>query len=349
MAPYWKVLGVNSYIWKEFTSRLTIKSFSPQFLFVMVNVLLLVAGFVALILGADKLVDGASNLAQRLGIPNIVIGLTIVAFGTSAPELVVNVFAAVEGSTEMVLGNVIGSNLFNVLGILGICAIIHPLTVKNSTTWIEIPLSLLAAVAVWIVANDVLLDNTSANLITRTDGLILLLFFAIFLVYNITLSQKTSDDTEIEAKHYTYLKSIIYIVLGLAGLVIGGRLIVNSAVEIATMFGMSERVIGLTIVSIGTSLPELATSVVAVRRKNVDIAIGNVVGSNIFNIFFVLGISTIINTVPVMDASFIDIVLNLAAGALLFIFLFTGKGRRLERWEGIIFLSIYVAYLIYLL
>ena len=315
----------------------------------MVNVLLLVAGFVALIIGADKLVDGASNLAQRLGIPNIVIGLTIVAFGTSAPELVVNVFAAVEDSTEMVLGNVIGSNLFNVLAILGICSIIHPLTVKNNTTWIEIPLSLLAAVAVWIVANDVLLDNTSANLITRTDGLILLLFFAIFLVYNITLSQKTSDDTEIEVKHYTYLKSIIYIVLGLAGLVIGGRLIVNSAVELATMFGMSERVIGLTIVSIGTSLPELATSVVAVRRKNVDIAIGNVVGSNIFNIFLVLGVSTVVNSVPVQDASFIDILLNLVAGLLLFVFLFTGKGRRLERWEGIVFLTIYIAYIIYLL
>lgn len=315
----------------------------------MVNVLLLLVGFVALIVGADKLVDGASNLAQRLGIPNIVIGLTIVALGTSAPELVVNVFAAVEGSTEMVLGNVIGSNLFNVLGILGICAIIHPLTVKNNTTWIEIPLSLLAAVAVWIVANDVLLDNTSANLITRTDGLILLLFFAIFLVYNITLSQKTSDDTEIEVKHYTYIKAIVFIVLGLAGLVIGGRLIVNSAVEIATMFGMSQRVIGLTIVSIGTSLPELATSVVAVRRKNVDIAIGNVVGSNIFNIFLVLGVSTVVNSVPVQDASFLDIILNLVAGLLLFIFLFTGKGTRLERWEGIVFLSIYIVYIIYLL
>lgn len=315
----------------------------------MINVLLLLVGFVALIVGADKLVDGASNLAQRLGIPNIVIGLTIVAFGTSAPELVVNAFAAAEGSTEMVLGNVIGSNLFNVLGILGVCAVIAPLTVQNNTTWIEIPLSLLAAVAVWIVANDVLLDNASANVITRTDGLILLLFFAIFLVYNITLSQKTSDDTEIEVKHYTYLKSILFIVLGLAGLVIGGRLIVNSAVEIATMFGMSERVIGLTIVSIGTSLPELATSVVAVRKKNVDIAIGNVVGSNIFNIFLVLGVSTVINTVSVMEASFIDIILNLVAGVLLFLFLFTGKGRRLERWEGICFLLIYIAYLIYLL
>lgn len=315
----------------------------------MINILLLLVGFVALIVGADKLVDGASNLAQRLGIPNIVIGLTIVAFGTSAPELVVNVYAAVEGSTEMVLGNVIGSNLFNVLGILGICAIIHPLTVKNNTTWIEIPLSLLAAVAVWIVANDVLLDNTTGNLITRTDGLILLLFFAIFLVYNITLSQKTSDDTEIEAKHYTYTKSIVFIILGLAGLVIGGRLIVNSAVSIAQIFGMSERVIGLTIVSIGTSLPELATSVIAVRKKNVDIAIGNVVGSNIFNIFFVLGISTVVNSVPVQDASFIDILLNLAAGLLLFVFLFIGNGRRLERWEGVVFLTIYIAYIIYLL
>ena len=315
----------------------------------MVNILLLLVGFAALIIGADKLVDGASNLAQRLGIPNIVIGLTIVAFGTSAPELVVNVFAAVENSTEMVLGNVIGSNLFNVLGILGICAIINPLTVKNNTTWIEIPLSLLAAVAVWVVANDVLLDDAPTNLITRTDGLILLLFFAIFLVYNITLSQKTNDEVDIDTKHYTYLESIAFIVLGLVGLVVGGRLIVNSAVIIAQTFGMSERVIGLTIVSIGTSLPELATSVVAVRKNNVDIAIGNVVGSNIFNIFFVLGISTVVNSVPVQDASFIDIMLNLVAGLLLFVFLFIGKGRRLERWEGIIFLTIYIAYIIYLL
>lgn len=315
----------------------------------MVDILLLLVGFAVLITGADKLVDGASNLAQRLGIPNIVIGLTIVAFGTSAPELVVNVFAAVEDSTEMVLGNVIGSNLFNVLAILGICAIINPLTVQNNTTWIEIPLSLLAAVAVYVVANDVLLDAAPVNLITRTDGLIMLLFFAIFLVYNITLAQKTPDDAAIEVKHYTYFKAIAFLLLGLAGLVIGGRLIVNSAVSLAQMFGMSERVIGLTIVSIGTSLPELATSVVAVRKKNVDIAIGNVVGSNIFNIFFVLGVSTIVNDVPVQDASFVDIALNLIAGLLLFIFIFTGKGRKLERWEGIIFVTIYIAYLVYLL
>jgi cation:H+ antiporter len=315
----------------------------------MVNVLLLLVGFVALIFGADKLVDGASNLAKKMGIPKIVIGLTIVAFGTSAPEFVVNVFAALENSTEMVLGNVIGSNIFNVFGILGICAIIYPLTVQNNTTWIEIPLSLLAAVVVLVVANDVFFDNAAANVITRTDGLILLLFFAIFLVYNITLSQKSDDDSDIETKHYSYLKSASFIVLGLVGLVVGGRLIVDSAVSIAQIFGMSERVIGLTIVSIGTSLPELATSVVAVRKRNLDIAIGNVVGSNIFNIFFILGISTVITTVPVQDASFVDIFLNILASLLLFIFVFTGKGRRLTRWEGFVFLAIYVGYIIYIL
>jgi len=315
----------------------------------MINILLLLVGFAALILGADKLVDGASNLASKLGIPNIVIGLTIVAFGTSAPELVVNVFAAIDNNTEMVLGNVIGSNLFNVFGILGICAIIYPLTVKNNTTWIEIPLSLLAAVAIFIVANDVALDGAASNYITRTDGLIFLLFFAIFLVYNIILSRNSPDEAEIEAKSYTYFKAILFIVLGLVGLVVGGRLIVDSAVGIAQIFGMTERVIGLTIVSIGTSLPELATSVVAVRKKNVDIAIGNVVGSNIFNIFLVLGISTVVNSVPVPEASFVDIALNIIAGLLLFVFVFTGKGRSLERWEGIVFLAIYIGYLFYLI
>jgi cation:H+ antiporter len=299
--------------------------------------------------GADKLVVGASSLASKLGIPNIVIGLTIVAFGTSAPELVVNVFAAVEDNTEIVLGNILGSNIFNVLGILGICAIIYPLTVKNSTTWIEIPLSLLAALAVYIMANDVLFDESDSNLITRTDGLVLLLFFAIFLVYNITLSINSTDEAGIASKNYTYAKAAFFILLGLAGLVIGGRMIVTSAVNIAHLLGLSERLIGLTIVSIGTSLPELATSLAAVRRKNLDIAIGNVVGSNIFNIFFILGISTVITTVPVQPASFVDIVLNIFAGFLLFVFIFTGKGRNLERWEGVFFLAIYAGYLIFLI
>ena len=311
----------------------------------MLNIAILLAGFVALILGADKLVDAASSLASRMGIPNIVIGLTIVAFGTSAPELVVNVFAAINNNTEMVLGNVLGSNIFNVLAILGISSILYPLTVKTNTTWLEIPLSLLAAISVLIIASDVFLDNSAVNYITRADGLILLLFFSIFLVYNLKIAQSSPGDEETETKNYSYLKSVLFIALGLAGLIVGGRLIVTSAVSLAQAFGLSERIIGLTVVSIGTSLPELATSVVAVRKKSVDIAIGNVVGSNIFNIFLILGISTIVTPLQVNTNSFVDVAVNIAASLLLFIFIFTGKGRQLARWEGVILLLLYLAYL----
>ncbi len=315
----------------------------------MLDIVILLAGFLFLILGADKLVDGASSLATRLGIPNIVIGLTIVAFGTSAPELVVNLFAAIDNNTEMVLGNVLGSNIFNVLAILGISAIIFPLTVKRNTTWLEIPLSLLAAIAVLVIANDLLLDNAVSNYISRTDGILLLLFFIIFLVYNLKVAQNSPADEETETKNYTYLKSALFIALGLAGLILGGRFIVTSAVSIAQAFGLSERIIALTVVSIGTSLPELATSIVAVRKKNVDIAIGNVVGSNIFNIFLILGISAVVTPLQVGQSTFIDIAVNIVAGMLLFIFIFTGRGRRLSKWEGVSLLAIYVAYLWYII
>lgn len=314
----------------------------------MIDFLLLVIGFVALIFGAEKLVDAASGLAAKFGIPSIVIGLTIVAFGTSAPELVVNIIAAINENTQMVLGNVLGSNIFNVLGILGISALIYPLAVKSNTTWYEIPLSLLASIAVIVVASDVYFDHTS-NLISRTDALILLLFFAVFLVYNIAISKSDSNEEKIEIKQYKTLKAILFIFLGLGGLIVGGHLIVTSATSLAQLFGISERVIGLTIVSIGTSLPELATSIVAVRKRNVDIAIGNVVGSNIFNIFFVLGASAFITPVVVADNSYIDILLNIFAGILLFIFVFTGKYRNIDRLEGAILLMIYIAYLVFLI
>lgn len=310
----------------------------------IITVLLLIAGFVALIFGASKLVDAASSIAVGLGIPNIVIGLTIVAFGTSAPELVVNLMAAVSENTEMVVGNVLGSNIFNVLGILGICALISPLTVKSNTTWLEIPLSFLAAVCVLFIGADQYLNGALDNVLTRSEGLILLLFFLIFLVYNLTVAKSAGTDEKIETKKYGTWKAILFIVLGLAGLVLGGKLIVDSAVEIAQVFGMTERVIGLTIVSIGTSLPELATSIVAVRRKNVDIAIGNVVGSNIFNIFFILGLSTAITPVPLSSGSFFDIIVCITASLLLFMFVFTDKGNRIQRWEGAIFLGLYILY-----
>ena len=311
----------------------------------MLDIAILIAGFISLIFGADKLVDASSSLASRMGIPNIVIGLTIVAFGTSAPELVVNLFAAVENNTEMVLGNVLGSNIFNVLAILGIASILYPLSVKTNTTWLEIPLSLLAAVSVLVIASDVYLDGSAADVISRADGLVLLLFFLIFLVYNLKIAQSGPADEETETKDYTYLQAVLFIGLGLAGLILGGRLIVTSAVGIAQAFGLSERIIGLTVVSIGTSLPELATSVVAVRKRNVDIAIGNVVGSNIFNIFLILGVSTVVTPLRVNPNSFLDIAVNIAASLLLFTFIFTGRGRQLARSEGVILLALYLSYL----
>ena len=315
----------------------------------LVDILLLLVGFVALIYGANALVDAASSLAARWGVPSIVIGLTIVAFGTSAPELVVNVFAATTGSTDMVLGNVLGSNIFNVLGILGISALIFPLTVKSNTTWIEIPLSLLAAICVLVVSSDIFLDGSGSNFISRSDGIILLLFFLIFLVYNLMVAKSGGADEEMETKDYSTWKAVLFIVLGLTGLVIGGRLIVTSAVSIAEVIGLSERVIGLTVVSIGTSLPELATSIIAVRKKNVDIAIGNVVGSNIFNIFLILGISGTIVPLGINPDSLFDIMVNIITGLLLFIFVFTGRGRKVERWEGAVFVVGYIAYVTYLI
>jgi cation:H+ antiporter len=233
-----------------------------------------------------------------------------------------------------------------VFGFLGFSGVMYPLALKTNTTWIEIPLSLLAAVSVWVLAGDRLLDSVDNDVVSRGDGLILLLFFTVFLVYNITVSRNPGQDPEsVETKSYSTGKALVWITLGLTGLVIGGKLIVDNAVLLAREFGWSERVIGLTIVSIGTSLPELATSVAAVRKKKVDIAIGNVVGSNIFNIFFVLGLSAVIGPVTVGAGNFMDILLNIVAGILLFIFVFTGKGRRLERWEGLLFLVIYVVYL----
>lgn len=316
----------------------------------ILSLVLLVIGFVLLVYGADKLVASASNIASRLSIPNMVIGLTVVAFGTSAPELSVNVMAAMEGSGEMVMANVLGSNIFNGLVILGVCALVFPLTVKSNTTWIEIPLSFLAALLVWILASDRWLDGGEVNLVSRSEGLVLISFFVIFLVYNVMVSK--NPETESEEVPVTEMKvssAIFWFVLGLAGLVFGGHLIVSNAIFIAQTFGLSERVIGLTIVSIGTSLPELATSLAAVRKRKVDIAIGNVVGSNIFNVFLILGLSSTIFPVVIHDGTLLDIVMNCVAGLLLFLFIFSGKGRMLERWEGITFLFIYAGYLYYLL
>ena len=316
----------------------------------MIQILFLVLGFVALIFGADKLVDGASVIARRLKVSDLIIGLTIVAFGTSFPELVVNISAALKGSNDIALGNVVGSNIFNILAILGISSLIFPLVVKHSTTWIEIPLALLSALVLFVLASDNLIDHTGFTSITRGDGIILLLFFAIFMGYIIQSALKNRHLNEpTEQPTMKMGIAIMWVLVGLGLLMIGGETIVRAAIKIAQQFGVSERVIGLTIVSIGTSLPELATSVVAARKKNTDIAIANIVGSNIFNVFFILGTTACIMPVSVSAESYYDLLLNIVASTLLFVFVFTGRGRKLDRWEGIIFLVMYVAYTLWLI
>lgn len=309
-----------------------------------IDILLFIIGLTVLIYGANLLVDGGAALAHRLNVSNIVIGLTVVAFGTSAPEFVVNIVSSIEGSSALALGNVLGSNIFNILAILGITALIYPLSIKRTTTWIEVPLTVFAAILLLIMVN-----SEPAGMITRGEGIILLFFFIVFLIYTFVLSKKSGDAEEVEIKPYTLKKSILFVVIGLAGLVIGGRMLVMGAVNMAQMFGISERIIALTIVSIGTSLPELATSVVAARKKNTDIAIGNVVGSSIFNTFLILGASAILNPIAVSPTSLIDLAVNIIASVLLFVFIFTGKGRKINQWEGVLFLALYAAYLVLLI
>ncbi|HMU44738.1 MAG TPA: calcium/sodium antiporter [Chitinophagaceae bacterium] len=316
----------------------------------MLSFFLLILGFVLLIVGAGKLIESSSSLARRMNIPDIVIGLTVVALGTSAPELVVNVMASSRDQSAMVLGNVLGSNIFNILMILGITSIVKPLTVKRNTTWLEIPLSLMAALIVLVIGSDIFLDASDQNIISRTDGIILLGLFLIFLVYNLELAQKGNEgNIVIEGKEQSVLIAIIWLIAGLAGLVIGGQLIVDNAVSLARSFGISERVIAITIISTGTSLPELAASFVAVKKGKVDMAIGNVVGSGIFNIFLILGTSSVIRPIKVSAEALPDIFLNIVANLLLFTFLFFNTKRNLRRAEGIVFIILYIFYIIYLL
>ena len=308
-------------------------------------------GFVFLIGGAYLLVEGASALAARLKVPDLVIGLTIVAFGTSAPELVVNVYSSVQGANEIAIGNVLGSNIANILLILGIAAVIQPLAVKTETVWKEIPLSFVAALSVAILANDALIDHSGQAALTRVDGLIMLCFFSIFLYYIFSALKIGRAESDIgNVVRGGLIRSVVYIIAGLVCLYFGARWVVDGAVFIAGIMGLSELVIGLTIVAVGTSLPELATSAVAAFRKNADIAVGNIVGSNIFNIFFILGVSAVISPLSFSAAGNVDTAVTVGATLLLFIAMFTGKRRRLlERWEGILFLLLYSGYIVYLI
>jgi cation:H+ antiporter len=316
----------------------------------MLPYILLIIGFVFLIKGADFLVKGASSMARRFNISDLAIGLTVVAFGTSAPELFVNIVAGVKGTTDIAIGNILGSYIANVFLILGISAVIYPLAVSKGTVWKEIPFSLLAAVVLAFLVNDQLIDNQNHSVLLRSDGLILLSFFVIFLYYSTTIAFEIKGvGDHVPATAHGTMKSMGMVTAGLIGLIIGGDWIVNGAVHMALKLGLSQSTVGLTVVAVGTSLPELATSAVAAYRKNVDIAVGNVVGSNIFNIFFVLGISSIIHPLPFTSANNIDLGMVILASLMLFIFMFTGKKRSLDRWEGVVCICIYVSYIIFLI
>lgn len=320
---------------------------SLVYLLGMIPYLLLVFGFVLLIQGAHVLVSGASSIARRWNVSDLVIGLTVVAFGTSTPEMAVTVISSYQGNTDIAIGNVIGSNIANILLILGVASVICPLSVSKGTVWKEIPFSLLAALVLAALANDRWIDGSAFSAITRSDGIILLFFFSIFIYYSFSIAQDIEGlPDQIPMKIYSMPGSLLRVAAGLAALTLGGKWIVDGAVEIALGLGMSEAVVGLTIVAVGTSLPELATSAVAAYRKNVDIAVGNVVGSNIFNILLVLGVGSLISPLPFNPKSNLGVVMLVFSSLLLFLAMFTVRRRSVDRREGAVFLVCYVAYIV---
>ena len=305
--------------------------------------LFLVVGLVLLVKGADWLVDGASKLAKRLGVTDLVIGLTIVAFGTSMPEFVVNMVSVADGATDLAITNILGSNIINTLVILGCSALVCPLVAQRSTVRLDIPLNIVAGVLVLVFV--FISSPMEPKGLSRIEGLALLVVFAAFLVYTF-YTAKADATTTTESTPFPLWKCVVLILAGLVCLVVGGEMIVKTAVAIARYCGVAESVIGLTIVALGTSLPELATSVVAAFKHNNDIAIGNVVGSNIFNVFFILGTSAIIKHLPVYPGIEIDAAL-VAVSALAVWLLLCNKNRSINRWGGALLLVIYAGYLTY--
>jgi cation:H+ antiporter len=307
--------------------------------------LLLVLGFLLLIKGADWLVNGASALAKKMKVSDLAIGLTVVAFGTSAPELVVNAFSASRNLPDIVFGNIIGSNNFNLFIILGLAGMIAPLSVQSSTVRWEIPLSFIAIIFLYLLSNFLF---TEQFILGRLEGIIFLLMFCVFLYY--VYSQLRSDPI-IQNEHikpYSTFKIWRLILPGLAFLAFGGKLVVDNAIEIAQTMGVSQKIIGLTIIAAGTSMPELATSVVAAIRKNNDIAVGNIIGSNIFNIFLIMGVSAVIRPLIYNPKFNIDLAILAAGTILLFLFMFLGKKHKLDRWEALLMILIYTCYTCFL-
>ncbi|MDE6116678.1 MAG: calcium/sodium antiporter [Duncaniella sp.] len=328
----------------------------------LLDVLILIGGCVLILCGANFLTDGASAMAKRWGVSDLVIGLTVVAFGTSAPELVISVTSAIKGSAGLAIGNIVGSNIFNILVIVGSVAIVSPIKVKKSYMTNEIPLVILSALVLLICANGVWLNGDASNEIDRVDGLLMLLFFAIFMRYTLSIAREkqVSAPTPVEAneavgmaetdevKDMAFWKAVIYVAGGLAALIFGGDLFVKGASGVARGLNVSESVIGLTIVAAGTSLPDLAASLAAALKNKPGLAVGNIVGSNIFNIFFVLGVSSTVAPLPLGGITNVDFMVLLGACILFWVFGWLFKRRTITRAEGVVLVSCFIAYTAYL-
>ncbi len=313
----------------------------------LVWLMLIVISSLGLILkAADVFVQGASSISLKLGITPFVVGLTIVAIGTSAPELFVNVIAATSGATDLSIGNILGSNTAGILLGLGISAIMVPLQLKSETVWKEIPFSLLGAIMVVVFGMDKLLDGSPENVLNRSEGIALLFFFFIFIIYTFGLNKaKAEADEEDSLIEMSWLKSIGYIFIGLLGLILSGSLVVESAVGIASKMGLSQNLIGLTIIAAGTSLPEIVTAIIAAKKGHIDMVVGGIVGTIIFNIFFALGVTATVAPLPFKKDNILDAVFLMLITVIFFIFMFIGKKHQLTRWEGICFVLLYIGYI----
>jgi len=309
---------------------------------------MLIVGLVLLVKGADWLVDGASAMAKRFGISDLVIGLTVVAFGTSMPEFVVNMVSVAQGATDLALTNILGSNIINTFVILGLTAVVYPITSQKRSRDFDIPMSMAAGFLVFAFVAVQSPFGEDGRGVTRMGGIVLLLMFIYFLYNTFRHAKDHPEEAEEQAvKPMSIGLAIVCVLCGLAGLVLGGEMIVKSAVQIATDLGVSEAIIGLTVVALGTSLPELATSVIAATKKNCDIALGNVIGSNIFNVFFVLGTSAVVRPLPAYDGIEMDAWMAAIGSIMVWLFVKTNKQRQVKRWAGALLLLVYAGYLTY--
>ena len=313
----------------------------------VLNIVLLIVGFIILIKGADIFVDGASSIAGNFKVSKMLIGLTIVSFGTSAPEFAVSVKSLLSGNGDIVLGNVIGSNILNILLILGVSAMVRPLNVTNNTVKKELPITLLMTTIFSVLLSDKLFDKGFENSFTRSDGIVIMLFFCVFIYYLISMAKNKIDNNQNE-EYMSMKKAFLFTITGIISIVLGSNLVVENASELATAIGISTKMVALTVIALGTSLPELVTSVTATKKGECDIAIGNVVGSNIFNIGMVIGIPvSIFGGIPKITFNFIDLIVMILSAFLLF--MFSLKDRKIKKFEGMIFFALFLIYYSYVI